>query len=204
MALVLGITGGVATGKTTVVEMLREMGARTISADEIAREVLSPGAPAAEEVAKRFGAAVLTPGGAIDRKALADIIFHDEKAREVLNSITHPRIIAILEERIREFRERAGEGEMLVAEIPLLVECDLLYLVDKVVVVAAEQHTQMSRLTTRGLSKEQAQERIEAQAPLSGKLALADWVVWTDKGLTDTRRQVARIWQEAGKPRGCT
>ena len=204
MSLVLGITGGIATGKTTVMEMFRDIGAQTLSADEVAREVLAPGTQAAEKVVERFGPSILAPDGSIDRKALGEIVFRDPKAREELNAITHPLIIARLEERIQEFRERAGEGEVLAVEIPLLVECNLARLVDKVVVVAAEQETQVRRLTTRSMSLDQARQRVAAQVPIKDKLPLADWVVWTDGTLEDTRQQVARIWEEAGKHQGRT
>ncbi|MBI2843376.1 MAG: dephospho-CoA kinase [Armatimonadetes bacterium] len=204
MGVVLGITGGVATGKTTVAGMFRSLGAVTLSADEVAREVLAPGSPAVAEVIERFGQAVAAPGGGIDRSALADTVFGDEEALRDLNAITHPRIISILKERIEEFRRKSREGEVLAVEIPLLIECNLQRLVDYVVVVAAEQETQMSRLTTRGLSLEQARRRIEAQMPVREKLQYADWVVSTDAGLDDTARQVEQIWEQVGKPRNRT
>lgn len=199
MGVVLGITGGIATGKTTVTEMFRKLGADVLSADEVARDVLAPGSPASEEVARRFGASVLASDGSIDRQALADVVFRDEEARETLNAITHPRIIAVLEERAKEFREPQGRPGVLVLEIPLLIECGLEHTVDKVVVVAAEQETQMSRLTTRGLTDEQARQRVAAQMPTSEKVQLADWVITTDGGLEDTRRQVDRIWKQVGE-----
>ena len=188
MGIVIGITGGVATGKTTVMEMLRELGAKTLSADDIARDVLEPGTPESEEVARRFGLAILDSSGRINRTALANIIFRDKKVREILNSITHPRIIAILENKIEEFRVSTGEKDILAVEIPLLVECNLSRLVDIILVVAAEQETQISRLKTRGLSDAQALERIAAQISLSEKTQAADLVIWTDVSLDDTRR----------------
>jgi dephospho-CoA kinase len=194
MSIVIGITGGVATGKTTVMEMLRELGAKTLSADDIAREVLQPGTSESDEVVRRFGLAILDSKGRINRAALANIIFRDKKVREILNSITHPGIIAILEERIEKFRESAGEKDVLAVEIPLLVECNLSGLVDIILVVAAEQETQISRLKTRGLSDTQALERIAAQISLSEKTQAADWVIWTDVSLDDTGRQVRQVW----------
>jgi len=204
MAVVVGITGGAATGKTTVMRMFAEFGAETVSADEVAHEVLAPATPAAEQVARRFGPSVIASNGSINRPALGEIIFRDPEAREVLNAITHPPIIAILEQRIRKFRRRARQREILAVEIPLLVECNLTRLVDKVVVVAAEQETQMHRLTTRGLSLDQARQRVAAQMPIGEKLPLADWVVWTERSLEDTRRQVAEIWEQVGQPGGRT
>jgi dephospho-CoA kinase len=208
MAVVVGITGGPATGKTSVMEMLGELGAETLSADGVAREVLAPGTPGAEQVALRFGSPVVAPDGSVNRRALAEIIFRDPEARQVLNAITHPQIIAILEERIQQFRAAAGpegtgaEGRRVLAvEIPLLVECNLARLVDKVIVVAAEQETQMRRLTTRGLSLDQARQRLAAQMSVAEKVSLADWVLWTDGSLEGTRREVRRIWEQVRQPR---
>jgi len=195
MGIVLGITGGIATGKTTVTAMLRELGAETISADEVAREVLSPGSETVDELVRRFGDSILEPDGSVNRRRLGEIVFSNPEALSALNSITHPPIISILEARINEFRSRAGEHDVLAVEIPLLVECDLFFLVDKVVVVAAEQQAQIIRLTTRGLTNEEALERITAQMPLSKKLQFADEVIRTDTGLDDTKRQVEQLWK---------
>jgi dephospho-CoA kinase len=200
MGVVLGITGGVATGKTTVTELFRKLGARTVSADEIARQVIDVGMPAADEVAREFGPRVITPDGSIDRGELARIVFRDPEARRKLDAITHPRIIRILEERVRAFRESAAEGDVLAVEIPLLIECGLQWLVDKVIVVAAEQETQMSRLTTRGFSTEEASLRIAAQAPIEEKMRVADWVIRTDGDLDETERQVERVWEQVKGP----
>lgn len=202
MGIVLGITGGVATGKTTVTEMFRELGAETLSADEIARDVLAPGSPAACEVVRRFGPSILAPDGSIDRRALGEIVFSDPEARGALNSITHPHIIAIMEDRIRRFRAATGCRGVMAVEIPLLVESDLTWLVNKVIVVAAEQETQMNRLTTRGLSIDQARQRIDAQIPIGEKLPLADWVVTTEGSLQETLRQVELIWRQVGEIAG--
>lgn len=202
MGIVLGITGGIASGKTTISEMFQECGAKVVSADEIARQVLEPGSPALNELVRAFGTSILSTDGVIDRKALAGIVFADVEALAVLNKITHPVIIAELERKIAEFRSSSVEDDVLVVEIPLLVECDLSYLVDKVVVVVAEQHTQIIRLTTRGISTDEAVQRISSQMPIEEKLPLADWIIRTDTSLEDTRRQVEEIWNQVGEPRG--
>lgn len=196
MAVIVGITGGIATGKSTVTSMFADLGAETLSADDVARDVLEPGSPAFEEALQRFGKGILTPDGKVDRPVLGEIVFRDQSAREFLNSITHPRIIALLDERIQGFRRTHLSGGVLAVEIPLLFECDLVYLVDKVIVVVAEQQAQMNRLTTRGYSHDQARERINAQMPISEKVPLADWVIHTDTSLDDTKRQVECIWAE--------
>lgn len=187
-------------------EMLRVAGAETLSADDVAHDVLRPGTPESEAVIRRFGQGIVLPDGGIDRRALGEIIFADPNSREILNSITHPRIIAILHERIQEFRARTKSqppdpgprpsSDVLAIEIPLLVECHLADLVDKVIVVSAEQDTQINRLTTRGLSVDEARARVDSQLPLREKLPFADWVVRTDGTFDDTRRQVGRIIEQ--------
>jgi dephospho-CoA kinase len=199
MAIVLGITGGIATGKSTVTEMFRELGAETLSADVIAREVLEPGTPGLERIAREFGKGILMPDGSLDRGALAEIVFRNPEALSRINSITHPLIIERMERFVDEFRGRAGERAVLAAEIPLLVECGLSRLVDKVVVVAAEQDTQMSRLKKRGHSTDEAARRLAAQLPMVDKLACGDWVVRTDTSMDATRRQVEEIWQSLAR-----
>jgi dephospho-CoA kinase len=198
MAFVLGITGGIGTGKTTVLRMLESLGAQTLSADDLARDVLAKGAPAYHEVVKRFGSGILAADGKIDRAALGDIVFGDQDARQALNDITHPRIIQLLKKRIKDFRRDAGAGKAVLAvEIPLLIECGLEGLVDEVLLVAAEQRTQVSRLTTvGGLSAEQALQRIGAQMPLEEKLEKSDRVIRNDGDLESLEDSVRRAWGE--------
>ena len=197
--VVIGVTGGIATGKSAVARMFADLGAELISADDIAREVLAHGSPVLACVIERFGKDLLLPNGDLDRSRLAAIIFSDPHARDDLNAITHPAIIAGMREGIERFRHSHDAGRrILIAEIPLLFECQLQTVVDKVVVVAAEQRTQESRLMNRNrLNREQALARISSQMPLREKIALADWVVWTDGDLPETERQVRQIWAEA-------
>lgn len=198
MAFVLGITGGVATGKSTVLGLFRSLGAETLSADEVAREVLARGTPAYHETVARFGEGILADDGEIDRAALGEVVFGDPKARQDLNDITHPRIIQLLQERIAVFRREAGaEKRVLAVEIPLLVECGLEGLVDEVLLVAAEQRTQVSRLTSvGGFTAEQALNRIQAQMPLCEKIDKADYVIWNDADMLSLQDSVERIWDE--------
>jgi dephospho-CoA kinase len=193
--MVIGITGGVATGKSTVTEMFRELGAKTLSADDVAREVLSVGSPGLAEVVREFGKGVVAPDGALDRQALADIVFSDPLALGKINDITHPGIIGIIEERISEFRRQSRPGDVLVVEIPLLIECNMMGIVDKVVVVSAEQDQQQNRLTRRGLSIDEARQRIAAQLPLGSKLPFADWIISTDTSLEETHKEVEEVWR---------
>lgn len=197
--MVIGITGGMATGKSTVAQMFAEFGAELVSADHIAREIVLPGSPVLERIVQRFGADILMPDGSLDRAKLGEIVFSDPKARADLEAITHPEIIAILSDRIRHFRDSPrGRTGVLVAEIPLLFEVGLRALVDRVVVVAAEQPTQANRLINRnGVSRQRALARLKTQMPIERKIAEADWVVRNDGDLSETRRQVEQIWAQA-------
>lgn len=190
---IFGITGGVATGKSTVTRMLAEEGALTVSADDIARAQLAPGTELTQTVLAAFPLCRDATGQGIDRRALSHLIFADAQARTQLEALTHPAIIAALELQITEWRN-AGPG-IAIAEIPLLFEADLGRLVDVVVVVACEETTQIMRLQTRQVIDEaEARRQIAAQWPISAKIARADIVINTDKGLEDTRRQVQALW----------
>lgn len=198
MAVVIGITGGIATGKTTVLQMFSELGVETASADQIAREVLSRGEPAILEAIREFGSDIVGPDGEIDRKKLGDRIFTNPELREKLNRIMHPRIIARIEQIVSEFRGKWGEetDAVMAIEIPLLFECGLENMVDKVVVVAAEQDTVLNRLMSRDrLSMEAAKERVLAQTPLSEKIARADQVIWTDQDILNIKERVSRVFR---------
>lgn len=197
MPLVLGITGGIATGKSAAMKVLESLGAQTMSADQIAREVLVPGTDAYREVVERFGEQILRPDGSIDRPALAALVFSDSEAREALNSITHPRIIRDTQKRIDRFRAAPDSPDSVLAvEIPLLIECGLESMVDQVVLIAAEQETQVGRLTSRSnISPEEAIRRIRAQMPLSEKMDHADHIIWNEGSLEDLRESLRSLWE---------
>lgn len=198
MARVIGITGGIATGKSTVLAIFAELGAVTVSADDIARKVLARNTPAYEEVVERFGEGVLTPDHDIDRAALASIIFANPDARQILNDITHPHIIAEIRREIEQFRKYPPSPDaILCVEIPLLIECGLEKIVDEVLLVAAEHGTQVSRLTSRsGISSEEALRRIDAQMPLDRKIERADRVIWNNGSRDSLRSSVQAVWDE--------
>lgn len=198
MSRVIGITGGIATGKSTALRMLAELGAEVLSADDLAHEVLSKGGAAYEDTIERFGRGILAEDGEIDRPLLAQIIFSSPEARRDLNDLTHPHIISAIRERVARFRANPpAEHAVLAVEIPLLIECGLEALVDEVIVVAAEPGTQQSRLTTRrGSSVEQAQSRITAQMPIDEKIEHADRVVWNDGSIESLERSVRALWDE--------
>lgn len=192
--LVVGLTGGIATGKSTVARMFEQLGAAVVSADVVARQVVEPGEPAWGEIKDTFGEEVLAADGTLDRRALGAIVFGDEEARRRLEAITHPRI---RERMRRQIDELAGRGLVVIAEIPLLFEsAPARALVDETVVVYVDEDVQEARLMERdGFSRAEARARMAAQKPLAEKAALADWVIDNGRGLEETKAQVERLWR---------
>lgn len=187
-APVIVITGGVASGKTTVAQMLADLGGEVISADVLAREVLQKGSPGWREVVALWGPEILTPSGEINRAALGRKVFADERERRRLEKITHPRISVLIKERLSGARQRAP---FVVLEIPLYFETGQVLPASEVWVVYADRATQLSRLMERSrLSREEAEARLKAQWPLEKKRALADRVIDNSNGLEATRQQV--------------
>lgn len=193
--IVAGLTGGIACGKSTVARMFAELGAVVVSADDIAREIVEPGMPALDEIRAAFGDEVFSPDGRLDRKRLAAVVFADAAKRRQLEEITHPRIRRVMAERIEQAK---SQGKVVISEIPLLFESGAsLALIDVVIVVYVDEDVQLARLMARdGLSKEQAQARIDAQMPLEEKVKRADFVIDNGRDLEWTRAQVARVWEE--------
>ena len=198
--LILGITGGIATGKSTVTRMLAALGAPTVSADALAHDLLAPGTAATQAVLAAFPACVdpADPDGrTLDRRALGRLIFADEGARARLEALTHPAIIAALRTQIALWGQ-SDQAPAAAAEIPLLFEANLESLVDRIVVVTCTPSDQSSRLLARGrFSEQEARQQIAAQWPLAQKEARADFLITTadcDAGLEETRRQVEALW----------
>jgi dephospho-CoA kinase len=191
--IVIGITGGIATGKTTVAGMLGAFGAKVVSADEIVYELMRPHTDVWRSIVDEFGEEILSSDGTIDRKRLARVVFRDAERRSRLESITHPRVFARLAEIAKSFREH--DNGVLIIEIPLLVETSSEWLVDKVIAVTAEQDAQICRLKYRyGIDDREALCRIRSQMPLSEKVKFADWIVSTDGSVQSTSEQVASVW----------
>lgn len=195
--LIVGLTGGIATGKSTVARRLKELGARLIDADHLAREVVEPGEPAFEEIRARFGPEVIGPDGRIDRARLGEIIFRDEKAREDLESIIHPRVRQRIRTTIERLRQE-GDDCVIVCDIPLLFETGAaLEWVDRTLVVYAPKEVQRERLIRRsGLDPQEADRRIAAQLPTEEKVRRADDVIDNSGDLENTLQQVDRLWKE--------
>lgn len=191
--MIVGLTGGIATGKSLVSAEFKRLGARVIDADEIAREVVEPGKPAYEDIIKEFGSGVLRSDGAIDRKALAERVFSDKEALAKLNGITHPRI----RRRIREEIARAGGGELIVVDIALLLEGSFKDEVDKVVVVYADEEKQIERLKKRnGASKEEALQRLASQMPLKEKLRYADYTIDNNGAVEEAITRAREVFRD--------
>ncbi|MBM3450928.1 MAG: dephospho-CoA kinase [Armatimonadetes bacterium] len=192
---VIALTGGIASGKSTVARMLADLGAELIDADVVAREVVEPGQPALAEIAAAFGD-VLKPDGRLDRNRLAAAIFPDDAARRRLNAIVHPRVRERMRATLREIA-RARPSAIVVLDIPLLFESPPPEFVPgDVIVVYAGTATQIDRLIARdGVSREEALRRLSAQRPLAEKLARARWMVDNGESPESTRNQVERIWR---------
>jgi dephospho-CoA kinase len=192
----IGLTGGIATGKSTVARMLAARGAAVVDADLLAREAVTPGSRALAEIAGEFGPDVLTSEGTLDRAALGRLVFADPARRRRLEGITHPRIGALMAERIAA--ALASEARLVVADIPLLFENDRAGLVEGVLLVDAPPEAQLQRLMLRdGLDAEDARRRVAAQMPLAEKRRRATWVI--DNGGTEERtaEQVDAWWRSA-------
>ena len=190
---VLGLTGGIGSGKSMVASMFAQLGADVIDADQLARDVVEPGQPALDEIATAFGRDILLPDGRLDRGKLARIIFADPVARAKLNGITHPRIRERMDAEIAARGSRPG---VLIVDIPLLYENDRARAVEAVIVVWVDQQTQLRRLDERdGLTAEEARQRIAAQMPLDEKRARADVVIDNNGSRENTRRQVEAIYR---------
>jgi len=191
----LGLTGGIASGKSSVARMFSELGARLIDLDKLARRVTEPGARAYDEIVEHFGDTILDARGVINREKLGSLVFSDEKARKKLEEITHPKIGEELFKEIQKLRE-IGERCVLV-EAPLLVEAGMHHWLKPFIVVTASRENQISRLRKRnGLTRKEALKRISSQMPLEEKAKLADYTIDNSGTLKETRHQVRAIWEK--------
>jgi dephospho-CoA kinase len=192
---VIGLTGGIASGKSTVARMLGELGAAIVDADQLARDVVAPGQPALAELVARFGPAILTAEGELDRKRLGAIAFSDPEARADLGRITHPRIAAASQRAIAAWAD--ASANVVFYEAALLVENRAHTGLEGLVVVSAPDDVQEARIVARdGVSLEDARARIAAQAPLAAKLAAATWVIDNTGDLDALAAEVARVVAE--------
>lgn len=194
--MVVGLTGGIASGKSTVSHLLRDLGGYIVDADVVARKVVEPGQPAWKEIVNHFGNGILLDDGRIDRPKLGGIVFRDAKEREILNRIVHPEVRREMEKMTEEIRKVKPET-IVVWDVPLLIEGGLYKLVDRVIVVYVNEATQLTRLMERdSLCEADAKRRIAAQMPLSEKIKYADYLIHNDGTLEETRGQVYKIWND--------
>ncbi|WP_079475776.1 dephospho-CoA kinase [Marinococcus halophilus] len=193
--MVIGLTGGIASGKSLVADTLREQGLPVIDADVISREVVEPGEPALEQIIEHFGPEILQLDGTLDRKKLGSVIFNDTEKRQVLNQIIHP---AVRQRMMTKRDNLVREGnEHVVLDIPLLLENNLNFLVDRVIVVYVNESIQKQRLIDRdGRGEEDAAARIKSQMPLEEKRHLADAVVDNSGTEKETKNQVNELLRQ--------
>jgi dephospho-CoA kinase len=192
--LLVGLTGGIASGKSSVSAMLAERGAEIVDADLIARQVVMPGEPAWQKILDHFGRGVLTEDGQVDRKKLADLVFADQAKLTLLNEITHPDIFARVAERLEHNRDREV---VVVLDAALLIETGLADRVDVVVVVdAGDEEEQVRRLTAKGFDERDARARMAAQLPAEAQLARADLVIRNDGTFEELTARVDEVWDE--------
>jgi dephospho-CoA kinase len=193
---VIGLTGGIAAGKSTVAALLTELGARVVCADQLARQVVEPGTAGLAAVVDRFGPEYLTAAGTLDRKRLARRVFADPKARKALEAILHPRIRAAFEAEVRRIRAEAPDA-VIVYDAPLLIEAGAHRAVDRVIVVAVDEAVQVRRLMERdGLTRDEARARIDAQMPLAERLRHADVVIDGTAPRERIRAELERVLAE--------
>jgi dephospho-CoA kinase len=192
--LLVGLTGGIGSGKSTVARMLEERGAVVFDADLLAREAVEPGTPGHTAVIERFGAHVLAPGGELDREALASIVFADPSARRDLEEIVHPEVRRLFADGSEAYRDT---DRIVVFSAPLLVESGMHTAFEILVVISATVATQIERLMRqRGMSEAAIRARIDAQAPLEDKAAVADFLVDNGGTLAELESQVERLWHD--------
>jgi len=194
--VVIGVTGGVGTGKSTVANMFKQLGAAVLDADAIAHEVLEPKRLAWRKVVQAFGEGILNEDQTVNRARLAQRVFADAEERSRLERIIHPHVLREIRQRLGRLR-RSRRIKAVVLDVPLLVEAGAHRLVDALVVVTAPPDTQRRRIRERHVwSDEEAASRIRAQWDLSAKVALADHVIDNGNGVDATRTQVKRIWRQ--------
>jgi dephospho-CoA kinase len=192
--LLVGLTGGIGSGKSTVARMLEERGAIVFDADELGHRAIAPGTPGHEKVAERFGPNVLAPGGDVDREALASIVFADAAARRDLETIVHPEVRRMFAEEAERYRDT---DKVVVLSAPLIVETGMYPVFEVLVVVSTRIETQVERLVReRGMSEESVRARIAAQLPLEATAQVADVIVDNEGTLDELEGQIDHVWED--------
>jgi len=196
MALIIGLTGGIVSGKSTVASMFRDLGAKIIDADRLGHSVILPHKPAWKRIVKLFGEDILGNDLTIDREKLGKIVFADQALLKKLNEITHPEIMKLIKKEINLARNKTHNQEkILVIDAALIYEAKIDRLMDKIIVVYIDEDEQIKRLIKRNnLSKDGALQRVKSQIPMKEKIKMADYVIDNNDTLDKTKKQVETIW----------
>lgn len=195
----IGLTGNIACGKSTVAEIFNELGATVIDADKVARDIVDKGRPVLQKIIGHFGTEILNEDGTLNREKLGHQVFNDEKQRQILNNITHPEIFKEIGNLIEKHR---SEGKkIIILEATLIIEREKLKdMIDKLIVVSASKDVQITRLENRnGFTKQQALKRINSQIPTEEKIKQADYVIYNNSDIKNLKNQVEAIWEKLNK-----
>ena len=192
--IITGLTGSIASGKSTVSETFRELGAHIIDYDILAREVVEPHEKAWQAIVDEFGQEILNEDLTLNREKLGQIVFDNPDKLEKLNQITHPAVFEAASERVKEI-EKIDADAIIIKDVPLLIETGIHKTVDKVIVVSATMENRLQRLMDRGFTKEEAEKRIATQLPIREKVKYADFVIQNDGSIEETQKQAQEIFK---------
>ena len=198
MALIIGLTGGIVGGKSTVASMFKDLGAKIVDVDKIGHSVILPHRPAWKKIIRLFGKDFLRNDLTIDRGKLSKIVFTNQTLLKKLNEITHPEIIKVIKKEINLAKNKTyNQQKILIIDAALIYEAKMDRLMDKIIVVYINEDVQTKRLIKRNdLSKEEALQRIKSQMPIKEKIKMADYVIDTNNSLDETKKQVEKIWKK--------
>ena len=196
MALLVGLTGGMGSGKTTVGKLFQSLGAYVLDADEICRSLVEPEKPAWREIIDLLGNGILRDDQTLDRRKIADIVFNDPKKKKALEAILHPRVMEE-EQAIYKDIVKDDPGALVIIDAALLIESENYRKVDKVIVIACDEETQLDRIMAKNtFSREDAQRRLQQQMPLEEKIKFADYVIHNDSGLSELEEKVEALFHQ--------
>lgn len=196
--MIMGLTGGIASGKSTVSALFVNKGARLVDADIIARDVMLPGHPVLAATVRHFGQEILFPDGSLNRARLGEIVFHEPEARQTLNNLTHPAIRQEIRNQMNAMNQEDPQ-QLVIVDIPLLFESNLQGMFEEIVVVYVPRELQLTRLMKRNSwSREQAESRLMAQMDIEQKRSKASYVIDNSGDLANTEIQVAELWDRLG------
>ncbi|MPW24823.1 dephospho-CoA kinase [Alkalibaculum sp. M08DMB] len=193
---IYGLTGGIATGKSTVSTILNsELHVKVIDADVLARKSVEPGSIGLEKIVGEFGRELLLPDKSLNRKKLGDIVFGNQELIKVLNGIVHPEVELLFEEQVQKYKEKRYRA--IVYDCPLLIEEKLIHKVDQIILVVTSEKLQLERLMNRNnLSREEAVKRISAQMKMDDKSSFANYIIYNDGNYTELKNAVIHLWEE--------